>query len=160
MANAALNLLNNYDLNIKYLKGQSFDNVNNTARFYTRLQARIKIVSQLAIFVPCTAHYLNLIGTNEASYYPEQFFFFIYKVHVHFFLYLLIDEKYQMICKKSLRNKMVSKRRFMQAPNRNWSKIIMALVVINLDNSEIPNTHCEASGILKNIKSLESSFLS
>lgn len=55
IANALLNLPNNYNINIKYLRGQSLDIPYNMAGFYVGLQARIKTVNQLARFVSCAA---------------------------------------------------------------------------------------------------------
>ncbi|XP_025407314.1 uncharacterized protein LOC112681265, partial [Sipha flava] len=53
------------------LKGQSYDNAKNMSGLYSGLQARIKEISPLADFVPCSAHSLNLVGSCAASTHNE-----------------------------------------------------------------------------------------
>lgn len=48
-------------------RGQLFDNANNMSGIYNGLQARIKQISSTAEFVPCSAHFLNLVGTFSAE---------------------------------------------------------------------------------------------
>lgn len=52
MAEAVLTILHTYNLNLNYLRGKSYDNARNMSGCYTGLQARIKLVSPLAKFVP------------------------------------------------------------------------------------------------------------
>ncbi|XP_016661623.1 uncharacterized protein LOC107884322 [Acyrthosiphon pisum] len=67
MANAVFSVFKKYDLNIDYLRGQSYDNASNMSGIYAGLQAKIKNVNPLAKFVPCSAHSLNLVGTNAVD---------------------------------------------------------------------------------------------
>lgn len=43
---------------------------------------------------------------------------------------------------------------------KNWQSIVNALKKINSDETQKPNTHCETSGILKQLLSLEMAFIS
>lgn len=54
-------------LNIKNIRGQSYDNGANMAGKYKGVQARILRLNNMARFVPCTAHSLNLIGVHAAQ---------------------------------------------------------------------------------------------
>lgn len=59
--------LKNYDLDIANCRRQSYDNASNMSGAYSGLQARIKEVNPLAVFVPCSAHSLNLVGSCAAE---------------------------------------------------------------------------------------------
>lgn len=67
MATIVLQTLKNYDLDIANCRGQSYDNASNMSGAYSGLQARIKEVNSLAVFVPCSAHSLNLVGSCAAE---------------------------------------------------------------------------------------------
>jgi hypothetical protein len=49
-------IFDKYKLDLKHLRGESYDNASNMAGIYNGLQARIKKSSQHAQFVPCSAH--------------------------------------------------------------------------------------------------------
>ncbi|VVC32002.1 Domain of unknown function DUF4371 [Cinara cedri] len=67
LVEAILSILNKYDINIKFLRGQSYDNAVNMSGAYSGVQAKIKLVALLADFVPCSAHSLNFIGSCAVS---------------------------------------------------------------------------------------------
>lgn len=71
MADAVFSILKNYNLDISYLRGQSYDNAKNMSGIYYDVQARIREVARLADFIPCSAHSLNLIGSYAASFCKE-----------------------------------------------------------------------------------------
>jgi len=54
-------------LDIKDCRGQAYDNGANMAGAYKGVQARIQEANPRAVFVPCCAHSLNLIGQHAAS---------------------------------------------------------------------------------------------
>lgn len=54
-------------LDIKNCRGQGFDNGSNKAEIYNGVQAHILQKNSLAIFAPCVAHSLNLVGVNAAE---------------------------------------------------------------------------------------------
>ncbi|XP_029346138.1 zinc finger MYM-type protein 1-like [Acyrthosiphon pisum] len=76
MAGVILLTIESFNLNICNLRGQSYDNASNVSDIYSGLQAKIKAVGALAQFVPCSAHYLNLVGTNAASSCKNAVMFF------------------------------------------------------------------------------------
>jgi len=53
-----------------------YDNASNMSGIYAGLQAKIKNVNPLAKCVPCSAHSLNLVGTNEVDYCTQAVLFF------------------------------------------------------------------------------------
>ena len=54
-------------LKIEDCRGQGYDNGANMAGKYNGVQARINGLNELAIFVPCAAHTLNLVGVHAAE---------------------------------------------------------------------------------------------
>lgn len=67
LANDIENKLTLDGLNIRNIRGQSYDNGANMAGKYKGVQARILRFNNMARFVPCTAHSLNLIGVHAAQ---------------------------------------------------------------------------------------------
>lgn len=62
-----LTSLQKLELRIEDCRGQGYDNGSNMAGIYKGVQARVKELNPLAYFVPCSAHSLNLVGTNALS---------------------------------------------------------------------------------------------
>ncbi|KAJ8941976.1 hypothetical protein NQ314_010200 [Rhamnusium bicolor] len=69
-------------VDIKNCRGQSYDNASNMTGLYTGLQARIKKHNDLALFVPCAAHSLNLVGAAaaESCYMATEYFMFVQQI--------------------------------------------------------------------------------
>ena len=63
LATAVMETLNELGLDIKNCRAQSYDNASNMSGTYSGLQARIKDLNPLAVYVPCSAHSLNLVGS-------------------------------------------------------------------------------------------------
>jgi len=162
IATAVFSIFDKYDLNLKHLRGQSYDNASNMAGIYSGLQARIKMSSPHAQFVPCSAHSLNLVGTNAASCCQNAIYFFdlLQKLYVFF---SSSTHRWKILNSnvKSLSETRWSARDdACKALNKNRELIINALEKIEQDVTERPATRCEAKGIIKKINTLEMSFLS
>ncbi|XP_065664826.1 zinc finger MYM-type protein 1-like [Hydra vulgaris] len=86
LTDAIFSILKKYNLNVCFLRGQSYDNAKNMSGIYSGVQARIKDVISFVDFVPCSAHSLNLIGMCAASCCEEanNFFSFIQNLYVYF----------------------------------------------------------------------------
>lgn len=76
LTDAIFSTFKKYDLNVCFLRGQSYDNAKNMSGIYSGVQARVKNVISLADFVPCSAHSLNIIGMCAASCCEEANNFF------------------------------------------------------------------------------------
>ncbi|XP_065665627.1 zinc finger MYM-type protein 1-like [Hydra vulgaris] len=61
-----LDLLERYDIDITNCRGQAYDNASNMSGKYSGLQARLKERSELAFYIPCAGHSLNLVGQCNA----------------------------------------------------------------------------------------------
>ncbi|KAF0706777.1 zinc finger MYM-type protein 1-like [Aphis craccivora] len=54
-------------LNIVNCREQSYDNASNMSGKYKELQAYVKNKCNLAVYLPCTAHSLNLVGVHSVD---------------------------------------------------------------------------------------------
>ncbi|GFR08181.1 zinc finger MYM-type protein 1 [Trichonephila clavata] len=67
LATEILNILSQYNIDVRNLRGQSYDNASNMSGCYNGLQAHIKRINHLAHYVPCAALSLNLVGVSCAQ---------------------------------------------------------------------------------------------
>lgn len=60
---------------------------------YKGLQAHVKNKSNLAVYIPCAAHSLNLVGVHSVDCCIEavSFFLYFYNVYSIFLVDLLMD---------------------------------------------------------------------
>ncbi|XP_060881736.1 zinc finger MYM-type protein 1-like [Metopolophium dirhodum] len=74
------------ELDIMNIRGQSYDNASNMSGQFKGLQAYVKNKNPLAVFIPCTAHSLNLVGVNSVNCCTEavNFFDFVQKLYNFF----------------------------------------------------------------------------
>ena len=71
-----LKFLNERDIDIKNLRGQSYDNAANMSGCYNGLQAHICQINPLAHYISCAAHSLNLAGVSAAEICDKALSFF------------------------------------------------------------------------------------
>ncbi|XP_033221187.1 zinc finger MYM-type protein 1-like [Belonocnema kinseyi] len=76
VADAVFDTLEHYGINIAYCRGQSYDNAKNMSGQYSSLQARIKLLNELAEWNPCSGHSLNLIEVHAVGSCSEASNFF------------------------------------------------------------------------------------
>lgn len=79
------NTLKHFNIPIEDCRGQSYDNASNMSGQYTGLQARIREINPLAMYVPCVAHSLNLVGVHAVQCCPEATKFFCNLQHLYTF---------------------------------------------------------------------------
>jgi len=86
IAETIFSTLNKHNIDIKFLRGQSYDNTANMSSAYSRVQARIKLIASFADFVLCSAHSLNLIESCAASCcsVANNYFLFVQNLYVFF----------------------------------------------------------------------------
>ncbi|CAI6377678.1 unnamed protein product [Macrosiphum euphorbiae] len=118
---------------------------------YTGLQARIKQVCPHAVYVPCSAHSLNLVGKCAANccFLAEDFFNLIQNLYVFF---SSSTYRWQILSKQLQGNvtiKMLSGTRWSARHDAcfslsyNWKEIIKALEEFENNKLEKPQTRCE-----------------
>jgi hypothetical protein len=88
LANALLTFLgvSGLGLDIAHCRGQSYDNASNMSGRYSGMQAKIKEVNSQAVYIPCAAHSLNLVGQSAVDCCIEAvtFFSLVQQIYVFF----------------------------------------------------------------------------
>jgi hypothetical protein len=86
LADIVFQTLKELDIPLSDCRGQSYDNAANMSGQYSGVQTRIKEVNNLAEFVPCSAHSLNLVGTvaAESCFMAISYFQFLQQVYNFF----------------------------------------------------------------------------
>ena len=76
LADKLCSILDDEGLNFGYMGGQGYDNGSNMAGIYNGVQALILRQNAAALYVPCAAHSLNLVGVHAASINSTMVSFF------------------------------------------------------------------------------------
>ncbi|GBP90079.1 Zinc finger MYM-type protein 1 [Eumeta japonica] len=73
-------------INIQDCRGLSYDNAANMSGLYNGLQAKIRNQAPFALYVPCSAHCLNLVAIAAAESCSEacRFFITLQEIYVFF----------------------------------------------------------------------------
>ncbi|CAI6370879.1 unnamed protein product [Macrosiphum euphorbiae] len=77
LASDIMKKLQDDQLDIQDARGQGYDNGANMAGKYRGVQARIQEKNNLALYIPCANHCLNLEGVHSASINAEMKHFFV-----------------------------------------------------------------------------------
>jgi len=87
LSNIVLSIFNKFNISVSDYRGlQSYDNAANMSSSYKGLQAKLKEYSPTAVYVPCAAHSLNLVGVHAVSCNTEiiSYFDFLQKIYTFF----------------------------------------------------------------------------
>ncbi|XP_065662667.1 zinc finger MYM-type protein 1-like [Hydra vulgaris] len=159
-----LDLLERYDIDTTNCRGQAYDNASNMSGKYSGLQARLKERSELAFYIPCAGHSLNLVGQcsvseciNSINYFgvlQSLYSFFVASTHRwdllkgnHVTLKRLSDTRWS--CRSDASKSLVE----------NFDGIHAALCHIAEDTEEKSDTRHEALCLLNKITKLEFAFM-
>lgn len=167
---AVVTVLVGFDIDIANCRGQSYDNAMNISGKYAGLQARINEISPNAVYSPCSAHSLNLVGEHAASCCKESndFFLLLQNLYVFFssstyrweILQRHLTQRENRTLKGLSQTRWSARYDACQSLNKDWNEVIEALTSIAEDETEISCTRCEASGILRQLQHLETAILS
>lgn len=92
MANIVLNYLEGCKIDISKCRGQSYDNAVNMSGRYNGMQQKILERNKYAVFIPCAAHTLNLIGRRAVDCCPIAVNFFSIVQSLYTFFRLLLTD--------------------------------------------------------------------
>ena len=86
LADVVIEFLQRNGIPLSDCRGQTYDNASNMAGRYSGLQARLRAVNPVAVFVPCAGHSLKLVGVKaaECCVYAVSFFEFVRKLYSFF----------------------------------------------------------------------------
>ncbi|KAE9523745.1 hypothetical protein AGLY_015805 [Aphis glycines] len=169
MFEGIMQVLEEFNLDIKNCRGQSYDNASAMSGKYNGLQSKIIAENSLATWVPCAAHSLNLVGkaAAECCSFTISFLNFLEEIYVFFtsstLRYNLLIENLKTNEKKT--NVLVPKR----ISTTRWSCRADATKVLvqgypqikstfrsfSKDLNELPKTRHESNGLYKKMCQLE-----
>jgi len=125
------------DLSLDDCRGQSYDNGANMAGKSKSVQAKILSKNDLAVFISCSAHCLNLIGVNATKSIPEiESFFGIIQKLFNFFSsstqrWDILMDNLQLSLKGYSTTRWSSKQKAVRALNLQLSKVIKVFGLLN-----------------------------
>lgn len=168
MTTAVLTTLEILGIDIKDCRGQSYDNAANMSGTYSGLQAQIKGQNELAEYIPCFAHSLNLVGVAaaEACDKAVAFFHLVQAVYNFFsastYRWVKLKEILKADCPvvKSLSATRWSARAdALKALLKSLLAITALLTKISEDINEKPACRQEARGLARKLQKSENVFL-
>lgn len=171
LAKAVFDVLSSLSIDINNCRGQSYDSASNMSGQYSGLQSRIKAENPKALYDPCSAHSLNLVGTSAASCCPEACTFFNLIQNVYNFFVASTKRwetllSFQSKCKsKNTTLKSLSETRWSAREGackslcENFESVLLALEHYADDSTEKPLTRSEATGMLKSLNRLETTLM-
>lgn len=166
-----LDFLENLHIELKYCRGQSFDNASNMSGKYSGLQARLKSKFPLIDYVPCVAHSLNLVGTSaaECCHQAVSFFGLVQSLYNFFSAsthrWELLTLSIVQIGSSTLTLKSLSGTRWsanadaVKALKKNYCNILNILSQISNSCNETPSTRHEANSLYLKLKTFESALM-
>lgn len=96
MYGGLVKFLNKFNIYIKYCRGQSYDNASAMSGKYNGLQSKVLENNELASWVPCAAHSLNLVGKAAAECCSAAIAFFDFLEQLYVFITVLIN-RYELL---------------------------------------------------------------
>lgn len=168
LANQTLKFLTeDCGLDIQNCRGQSYDNALNMSGKYKGVQARILSLNENAIYVPCSAHSLNLVGEHavKCCFYAVDFFAIMQTLYNFF-----SASTYRWgVLKNKINNektlKTLSTTRWEAHSNAtnavydSFDIILEALEIIADDESQNTDTRYEATCIANKMQKFEFGFM-
>ena len=81
--NIILKFFEQVGIDVANIRGQSYDNASNMSGCYKGMQAQISSINHHAHYIPCAAHFLNLVGVCavDSCIGTVSFFAFIQKLY-------------------------------------------------------------------------------
>jgi len=169
LADAIFMVIGENELDIKNCRGQSYDNASNMSGVYSGLQARIKGACPYAIFVPCAAHSLNLVGEYAANCCTlgTEFFNFLQALYTFFsastyrweILSDYLTNSKNKTVKRLSDTRWAARHEACSSLSQNWTELLKALNSFVENPIENSKTKCESTGLIKKMNRLEMCIL-
>lgn len=169
LTETVLTNLKELGIDIQDCRGQTYDNAANMSGKYSGLQARIRAVNPLAEFVPCSAHSLNLVGTNAVQSCSTVVRFFSLVQNIYNF-FSVSTHRWQKL-KEQIENddghfsiKSCSSTRWcadasaVKSLRKNYSSLIDVLASLSTSEEENAPTKSEAATLCKKMKKFETAL--
>ena len=168
LADVVVKFLQDNGIPLSDCRGQTYDNASNMAGRYSGLQARLRAVNPLAVFVPCAGHSLNLVGVKAAECCIQvvSFFEFVRKLYTFFsasthrwaILTASIGQHCSVV-KRLSDTRWSAHADAVKALCEGYSNIQRALDSLACDVDQSKDTRLEAQSLSKNMDKLETVIL-
>lgn len=148
-------------LDLKYCRGQSYDNGANMAGKYKGVQSRIVQENKLAYFVPCSAHSLNLVGVHsaEACVEAQSYFGIVNSLYNYFYgstsRWEVLKKHVPLSLKSESKTRWSARLESVEVIYKHMDKVLYALEELNTHEFSSPETRSEAKSLICNLKNFE-----
>lgn len=166
LTDTVIEFMSSHSIELQDCRGQSYDNTNNMAGKYSGLQQRILEMNPFAIFMPCAAHSLNLVGSAAVSGNKKATSFFCFMENIYSFFVkstlrwdLLKEalEPNQRVLKRATGTRWSAKFDAVNALNGNILQVQAVLLrILNDDSLQTTNENkALATGVLRELCKFE-----
>ena len=169
LAESLLKFLKTHDIDVADCRGQSYDNASNMSGKYNGMQAIIRQQCNLAEYVPCAAHSLNLVGQSAVgccqlvvgffNFVQRLYSFFVPSTHRWKILTDQLSSKSRPTVKRMSDTRWSARADATKALVEGYDEINAALEEIADDVEENPDTREEARGLASYMNRLETGIL-
>nr|XP_006009390.1 PREDICTED: zinc finger MYM-type protein 1-like [Latimeria chalumnae] len=167
IAKSLLQFFEKIGVNIVDCRGQSYDNASNLSGKYQGMQAWIRERSENAVYIPCCAHSLNLVGQcavdccfTAISFFKNFVFFAASTKRWKVLLERLAEANEKLPVVKNLSETLWSAHAdAATALQKGYDRIKAALDHLSRDHSQKPDNQIEAQGLTKTTEKLEISIM-
>lgn len=154
-------------ISLQNCRGQSYDNAANMSGKYSGLQARLKELNPLIVYVPCAGHSLNLVGNMAAGCCENSIYFFDFVQRLYIFFagsthrwaVLTTALGPQLVVKRLIETRWSARRDAVHALFDGYDKVKEALIQLANDMEQTAETRLEASKHCKTMEKLETAIL-
>lgn len=174
--NALMVFLREHDIDLKNCRGQSYDNASVMSGKYNGVQAKIRELNNLALWIPCAAHSLNLVAKAAAECCSSAIAFFNFLEELYVFFtsstcrYNLLTERLKsaslkvnnaedgkniIVPKRVSTTRWSSKSDASKALVKGYDQIKEALSIISQDDEQQVKTRTDANGLYNRMGLLE-----
>jgi hypothetical protein len=165
--NEVSDTLAEHDIPISDCRGQSYDNTSNMSGRYNGLQAKLKSVNELADYIPCTSHSLNLVGVSaaECNLKAANYFSFVqtlytfFSASTHRWQKLLSSISGKKVVKAISATRWSARADAVLALKESYSEILDALISIINNTEQTAETKVKALGLKKTMEMFDTVFL-
>jgi hypothetical protein len=169
LADRLLQFLTTHGIEIADCRGQSYDNASNMSGKYSGMQAIMRQHCELADYVPCAAHSLNLVGQSAASscqlavgffdFLQRLYSFFAASTHRWKVLNVKLSSKNLPAVKRMSDTRWSARTDATEALVKGYDKINAALEEIADDVDQKAEGRQEACGLAAYMNRLETGIL-
>ena len=171
IADIVLKYLKEISIDIKFCRGQSYDNASNMSGKYKGVQQRKKCACKYAEYCPCCAHSLNLVGTCAAESIPEAASLFSLVQNVYTFFsastkmwkyqedMLANHEEKLLVVKKLSDTRWSARHDAVRALTLAFKQNIQLFEEIAASDGMRATVQAEARGLIKKLTEMETAIL-